>query len=232
MIYGFADQGSKIKATPKVQAVCPSCDGELIAKCGSVNIWHFAHKVQECDSWYEPESEWHLRWKDYAKPEHCEVIVGKHRADVLGSRGVVVELQNSSISAEKILERERHYGKMVWIVNANDFAKRLNYFHQINLNDRVESRAFFWDHPRKSWFVATKPVFLDLGECEIRIPVDERWTYEYAVNNKYSLTNRRSTIISNGLDALICIKKFPKESYDRFHFYLVKKSKVIEKYFA
>jgi competence CoiA-like predicted nuclease len=43
-----------------------------------------------------------------------------------GARRVVVELQNSHISADEIRTRERFYGeRLVWIVNAADFAERL-----------------------------------------------------------------------------------------------------------
>ena len=37
----------------------------------------------------------------------CEVVIGPHRADVLSSDNVIVELQNSSISAEDIEKENR-----------------------------------------------------------------------------------------------------------------------------
>ena len=34
----------RIKATPKDKANCPICNEEVIAKCGSIKIWHWSHK--------------------------------------------------------------------------------------------------------------------------------------------------------------------------------------------
>ncbi|MEM7348084.1 MAG: competence protein CoiA family protein, partial [Chloroflexota bacterium] len=81
MIYGIDPNGNKIKATPKAQAVCPSCQGELVATDDPIKIWHWFHKTEECDSWHDPETEWHLNWKRQAEPEYCEVVVDPHRVD-------------------------------------------------------------------------------------------------------------------------------------------------------
>jgi competence CoiA-like predicted nuclease len=130
MIYALDIDGGKRKATPGARAICPGCGSEVLAKCGMVNVWHWAHVAgRECDDWHEPMTPWHLDWQSHAKPEHCEVWMGKnneHRADICGARRVVVELQNSHISADEIRTRERFYGeRLVWIVNAADFAERL-----------------------------------------------------------------------------------------------------------
>ena len=46
---------------PKMSSKCDICDGKIIAKCGRVKIWHWAHESRiDCDDWYEPMSEWHL----------------------------------------------------------------------------------------------------------------------------------------------------------------------------
>jgi len=119
MLYAFVD-GKKNLATPGARAVCSMCDGEVIAKCGKINIWHWAHKTTECDTWAEGESAWHLAWKSMW-PEHLvEQTIRKngvlHRADILQEDGTVIELQNSSISVDEIREREAFYDKMMWIL--------------------------------------------------------------------------------------------------------------------
>ncbi len=204
MIYAINSKGTKIKATPKAKAVCPSCSGDLIPKCGKINIWHWAHKAKDCDSWHEPESEWHLNWKSHAKPEHVEVVRGPHRADILGPRGVVVELQNNSISPKIIKEREDFYGKMVWIVNAEPFFERLS-FHQFFYRGKLEESFFFWDHPRKSWFCTKKPVFFDVGCGDISISTLYRiWSFE---------SSSHKHIILSGNDYLIWVKKFDEDFF-------------------
>jgi len=68
----------KIKAQPKQKALCPICNEELIAKCGKIKIWHWAHKSgTDCDDWYEPESAWHLNWKNLFPKKQQEVIIKK-----------------------------------------------------------------------------------------------------------------------------------------------------------
>jgi hypothetical protein len=184
MIYATSTTGEKIKPTPKTHATCPGCKGEVLAKCGSINTWHWAHKAKDCDSWHEPETEWHLKWKSYANPEHCEIVMGPHRADVLGPLGVVVEFQNSPISPEVIREREEFYQKMIWIVNAESFCDRLS-FTQIFENDELNLSYFSWAFPRKSWFKAEKAVFLDLGnksvKVEQKVKIEEYYPEEYEI---------------------------------------------------
>lgn len=125
MLYGLDIEGSKVRATPKANAICPLCEGSLIAKCGQIKQWHWAHRARDCDSWYEPESEWHLNWKQLLDPQYTEVVMKNHRADILTAENLVIELQNSSITVEEITEREAFYGKMIWIFNAIHFVKNL-----------------------------------------------------------------------------------------------------------
>jgi hypothetical protein len=85
--------------------------------------WHWAHVASDCDPWAEPESQWHLDWKRYfeiAKGARVEVSMGPHRADVVLPSGLVIELQSSYLSAEKIWDREAFYGaELQWIYRAH-----------------------------------------------------------------------------------------------------------------
>lgn len=164
MLYGVKDlnSGEKVRATPKARAYCPYCESPLIAKCGSLTIWHWAHKnLSECDSWSEGEGEWHLWWKSLFPPDLCEVTIernGKrHRADILTPNGVVIELQNSSISAETIAEREKFYDKIIWLFNAHDYHILIS-----NVAKQPGHARYRWWYKRKSVMSASKPVILDL----------------------------------------------------------------------
>ncbi|WP_069661318.1 competence protein CoiA family protein [Arcticibacter eurypsychrophilus] len=43
---------------------CPGCLQSVIARCGTEKIHHWVHlKNKVCDSWWEPETEWHSLWK-------------------------------------------------------------------------------------------------------------------------------------------------------------------------
>ncbi len=160
MQYAIDASGRKVEAEKGIAAVCPSCGAPVVAKCGLINVRHWAHAADaDCDGWYEHETEWHREWKALFPPERVEVCIGSHRADIVTPSGLVVELQNSPISPEEIQERERFYGNMVWIVNGEDFQERC-------LLRKDMGRGFYsfrWKHMRSFWLFADKPVYLDFS---------------------------------------------------------------------
>lgn len=156
--------GEKRLPFPKGRGSCPCCGGQLIAKCGQIKTHHWAHESRDdCDTWSEPLGQWHLWWQNLVRPEFVEVAKGVHRADVVGNRGVVVELQHSPISTEDIAAREQHYGDMVWLIDATH---RFDY-------TKSGSRAFFTLGQTKHLDLCSKPVFLDFGLDLVQV---ERFT--------------------------------------------------------
>jgi len=160
MIWAIKD-GARVRANPKDKALCPLCNEEVIAKCGSIKIWHWSHKsLKDCDDWYEPESKWHIEWKNEFPIEQQEVMVGKkdkyHIADIKNSK-TVVELQNSSISTKDISQREKFYENMIWILNGNKFGE--NFI----LKDKGNYLTFYWKYSRKCWWSSKKPIYIDFA---------------------------------------------------------------------
>src|SRR5690606_25534374 len=93
----------RTEATKRSKGTCPSCGAELIAKCGTLKIHHWAHKaIRNCDPWWENETEWHRLWKSYFPEKWQEVIMydeetrEKHIADVRTDHGLVIEFQHSA----------------------------------------------------------------------------------------------------------------------------------------
>jgi len=160
MIYALAGNGQRIGASPGVVGYCPTCEEQLIPKCGEINVWHWAHRQNDCDPWYEPESAWHLYWKSLVRPEWCEVRYGCHRADICGNRNIFVELQQSPISPAEVREREDYYRNMIWLFDASQFLDRLA------IREKQDYATFKWSHPRKTHYHIRKPLFWDLGETE------------------------------------------------------------------
>jgi competence protein CoiA len=76
--------GQYVKATPHIQAECPHCHEHVIPKCGEIKIWHWAHKAK-CIYHTEPETEWHLQWKELALKHEAKVEVrfDEHIADAV-----------------------------------------------------------------------------------------------------------------------------------------------------
>lgn len=176
--------------TKGAHGVCPDCGREVVAHVG-IDTSYFSHLPRfRWDKWWEPETYWHIAWKEHfplAQREQ-EVIKfsKKHIADVKTLEPVIIELQHSRLSTDTIKERERFYGDMVWILDAsvgnyiktferhlmrcpNHLAPAINKPEILppSLVNSSEIWKFYW--PGNSLFFkrwskpnALKPVFLDL----------------------------------------------------------------------
>lgn len=186
MLYANTKDGQKIRATEKnksegVKAYCPICDWPQCKKTldyrlGKVNIHHFAHqKNSKCsDDWSRgKESEWHCGWKKLVNKKYCEVPIvkgwDKHRADIQNKNGLVVELQNSSISVSEIQEREKFYGNMIWLFNEQD-SRIIVHSPSRHSNDDYwpsDCNMVIWKNAKKTILESRKRIFLDLGNEQI-----------------------------------------------------------------
>lgn len=178
MIWGI-ENSERIRANPNANATCPLCGEKLINKCGIIKVWHFAHKSKEdCDDWYEPESEWHLNWKNQFSKECQEVVMGLHRADIKLTNGLVIEFQSSPLSPEQIKEREDFYGNMIWVLNGRTLGKGFDF------RPKKDIITFRWKNPHKAWWSNTKPIYVDLGD-KYQNQLDELEEYWKEFNNEY-----------------------------------------------
>jgi competence protein CoiA len=183
-------KGEKVEAKPKTTGLCPLCERTVFSKCGEINVWHWAHhKDESCDSWYEPETQWHKNWKFAFGKDNCEIIIHKdgirHIADIFTKGNVVIELQNSPIQRPTIRKREDFYGeRMIWIINGSHFKKNFSVFKSgleedeeyYRLHNPLSSHYgkidnswkdefnFSWSWCRKSWRDVQRDVFIDFGD--------------------------------------------------------------------
>lgn len=155
---------NKLRATPKSRS--EDYDGtELIAKCGEINVWHWARRVADPDSFSDGETEWHLRWKLVVPKERTEVVMKKdgvcHRADIVTSDGIVIELQASPISTDQIRAREAFYERMKWLFDCREPYEN----GRLDIRSCGDYATFRWKHARKSIaFCSPGTAHLDLGE--------------------------------------------------------------------
>lgn len=171
--------GEKRLPFPRGRARCLCCGGMLIAKCGQIKTHHWAHESKDdCDTWSEAIGPWHFWWQNLVRPEFVEVAKGIHRADIVGNRGVVVELQHSSISPQDIAARESHYGDMVWLFDATH---RFGYM-------KSGPRAFFTLGQTKHLDLCTRPVFLDFGFDVVQV---ESFTDALTMVSGFGMTRSR-----------------------------------------
>ena len=167
MYLAASPTGVLIPAVPTAQALCPSCQSPVQAKCGSVNIWHWAHHARtDCDTWAEPDSRWHHHWQALFPLDRVErpIRVGDtlHRADALTPTGTVIEFQHSALSVADIRAREDFYCDMLWVwdVQDADARERLTLRHKAPEN----YSTFQWSHARRSLLACRKPVYLHLQD--------------------------------------------------------------------
>ena len=165
MIYATLNN-ELVTPAPGLHATCPCCKGDVIAKCGQINVWHWAHKIKDCDLWSEPETPWHLGWKSLFPRNQTEVVMSNHRADAVNQNGVVFEFQHSPMDVETMQEREAFYGeKMIWVLDGSLF--RLNF-------KLWDDKVFEWKRLRKTWLQSQRPIFIDFGEDKTVWPTIDR----------------------------------------------------------
>lgn len=144
----------RVLAEPRASgATCPHCLTPVIARCGTLRAWHWAHAEGTCDSWLAPDSEWTNEWKSHFPPEWCEAPRGSHLADIaLPDRALV--LAQLSLTESQIAEREADFTPMAWVVQAQSTDVELH-------PDPEGFVRFTWHKPRNNWLCATQPVVLD-----------------------------------------------------------------------
>jgi competence protein CoiA len=176
MRFALVDE-QKAEATPRAKGVCPHCGSEMIAKCGRVKVWHWAHKGNPpCDPWWESETEWHREWKDefpkdWQEISHIDPATGeKHIADVKNPFGLVIEFQHSNIKPEERISREEFYKEMVWVVDGTRGELDESYFN-MGLSGPIQNsplayRIEWWGRSRlmHNWCESKVKVYIDFGK--------------------------------------------------------------------
>jgi competence protein CoiA len=151
----------------------------MIAKCGQHRVWHWAHReTRTCDTWSEPETEWHRDWKSHF-PKHCQEVIHwsengeKHIADVKTESGVVLEFHYSLLSREERQSREIFYGKMVWVDNGQRRKRDMaQFFASLRAAIVVSPKPLIVAVPPykgallRDWGASRVPVYFDFGDSE------------------------------------------------------------------
>lgn len=168
--------GERQEAQPDFSGNCPTCDHPMIAKCGEVKIWHWAHKGRRfCDPWWENETEWHRAWKGQFSVNWQEVVHraangDKHIADVETDRGWVIEFQHSYIKPEERRSRETFYPKLIWVVDGTRRKRDAKQFTEALSNGTRLPAGLSIVQVRsdecvllRDWAGSHAPIFFDFG---------------------------------------------------------------------
>lgn len=110
---------------------CPFCENDVRARCGEININHWAHIDNECTYISEADNEWHTAWKNKSEKKgyETEKEFGKFIADAYNPKtNTVTEFQHSSITPQEIRDRCNHYKNMnvniKWVFDYTDKYKK------------------------------------------------------------------------------------------------------------
>jgi hypothetical protein len=168
--------GKRQEAQPNLSGKCLACGHPMIAKCGEIKIWHWAHKSRRhCDHWWENETEWHRTWKGNFPVDWQEVVNRdkngeKHIADVETDQGWVLEFQHSYLKPEERRARDAFYQKLVWVVDGTrrkrdklQFSKALK--KGINLSAKLPILCVHTEGCAllREWAGCRAPVFFDFS---------------------------------------------------------------------
>jgi hypothetical protein len=169
-------ENKKAEAVTGVSGLCPGCLQPVIAKCGNVRIHHWAHRSKKmCDSWWEPETEWHRSWKNCFPNDWQEVFLPdqetgeKHIADIRTRHGIVIEFQHSHIEPQERIKREKFYKNMVWVVDGTRLKRDYPRFIK-SMKDKIIrptgiKGSFYVDFPDEcfpvNWIESHVPVIFD-----------------------------------------------------------------------
>ena len=177
MRFALSNEEERIEATPGALGVCPGCNAEMLARCGTKKVWHWAHKGQRhCDPWWENETEWHRGWKNRFPTNWQEVPARDetgelHIADIKTPDGLVIEFQHSAIQPGEVAKRTNFYDQVIWIVDANRRATDLTQYermlseHYPERFDGVEIYTVYCEETRllKDWGSLGRIVGFDFG---------------------------------------------------------------------
>ena len=169
--------GERKSPTKGKRGVCQYCSGEMVAKCGRMKMWHWAHKPKSsCDPWWGPETEWHRQWKEIFPESWREVVhideeTGeRHIADVKTPHGLVLEFQHSPLDRDERISREAFYENMIWIVDGRSGSLSLGNFSAGFSSEPIEYRPVvhlvkWWKRSGllHGWAEAKCPVYIDFG---------------------------------------------------------------------
>lgn len=177
----------KVEARTGLIGNCPGCSQPVIPKCGNQRVHHWAHSRNKmCDTWWEPETEWHRRWKSKFPEEWQEdfltdVRTGeKHIADLRTDKGLVIEFQHSHINPQERLSRETFYKSLTWLVDRSRlkrdyprFLKGKEFFEVIRKG--IFKVDFPEDYFPSDWLGSSVPVLFDFQNVEpLSDPENER----------------------------------------------------------
>ncbi len=211
MQYAIVDN-KKVEAFPKGRGSCPICNASMIAKCGKRNIDHWAHdKRENCDPWWENETEWHRKWKNLF-PVECREVThiaddGEvHRADIKTRTNIIIEVQHSNITDEERISREKFYKNLIWIIDGKPFKDNFDIYHMLPNPKSEIANDIIWFKARRHRNGSNRGMFFRISEAR----------EDYPLIQKHQFSSGFLLVTPHSIDE---IEKEINENYNGFHQY-------------
>jgi hypothetical protein len=163
-------ESQRRQAFPGGHGICPECGAATVAKCGPRVIHHWAHAGRkDCDPWWENETAWHREWKNRF-PEECREISYRaddgevHRADIVTSTGIVIEVQHSPMNDAERISREAFYKNLVWVIDGRGFRHNFDIYHLLPHPSSQLAQRIVWFKATRQMKGAARGLFMRLPE--------------------------------------------------------------------
>jgi competence protein CoiA len=168
----------KVEAKTGLIANCPGCSQSVIPKCGDQRVHHWAHiRNKMCDTWWEPETEWHRNWKSKFPEKWQEDFLTddktgeKHIADIRTDKALVIEFQHSHINPQERLSREAFYKNLAWVVDGSRLKRDYPRFLKGKaFFEVIKNGLFRVDFPERyfpsAWLESSVPVLFDFQNVD------------------------------------------------------------------
>ncbi|WP_095590273.1 competence protein CoiA [Actibacterium ureilyticum] len=199
----FADlNGERLEPAPKLKAKCPFCESDVVARCGKVRVWHWAHKsTRHCDHWWKAEKQWHRDWKNLFPNEWQEQgrrdASGElHIADVLTPQGLALEFQHSAIGREEVERRTAFHQEICWVVDGMRLESTIKQFKNALAHARLSNsrgasvyEVYYYDsRSLKRWRGLNAPVVIDFG-------IEDVWVIGRSLENSALMYTLKKTAL-------------------------------------
>lgn len=220
MLIAIDENNNRIIPEKGKTGICQLCKEKVKAYCGKIYINHWRHiELQNCNTWSEGETEWHREWKNKFPKDWQEVIIKRgneeHRADIKTTKGLILELQNSSISPSTIKIRENFYGNMVWLINANKFKENFKIRSVVTTQLR-----YLDDNHRQLTYIEPENSEQLKKEIEVKRELESevrKCDYELSnIERKKLIYNELLENINQTVDDYITKKYFHSSSLDNY----------------
>lgn len=237
-----------LKSEPKkgLEGICIGCGNKMIAKCGNLKLHHWAHhNLTNCDSWWEPETEWHRAWKSSFPAAYREISLYDtrnseyHRADIHTAAGLTIEFQNSPLSLAELQSREGFYSKLIWVVNGLKFKGFTKDVHIPNPTSPLLAEYEFANSQNLIFFRKKELLkaggiheILSLHHPELKhLKISsEHFSFSWRHAHKTWYDSKVPVFIDFGGHFLYWLRKREQISGDYLYLRMVSKRKFIEKY--